>query len=616
MLGRRRRSVALADSTASVDDADPASQPSDERAFANQWEVMYVGKARNLRARLRNYFRGDDGRGVRIRSMVRRIARIDVIVTHTEAEALLLEANLIKRFRPRYNVVLRDDKSYPYIRITGHEFPRITFHRGARKRGDRYFGPYPSAGSVRATLEQLAKLFAVRQCEDSVFANRSRPCLQHQIERCTAPCVGLIEADEYRLDVEASARFLSGRNEVVISDLVARMEATAARLEFEKAARLRNQISRLRQVSQQQYVAGGDGDADVLALAIDGGLACLQVGIVRGGQHLGHKTLFPTLPDDVSPPSAMASLIAQYYAEDPPPPLLLVQPLPDEVSLLVDWLGDRRGGSVRIVAHPRGERARWLEMVARNAQMALATKRAEQGSFERRFTQLAQALRLSQLERVECFDISHTQGERTVASCVVFGREGAIKTDYRRYHIEGIEPGDDYAAMHQALMRRFSRLQKGEGKSPDLLLIDGGKGQVARALEVLQTLELGAIRVVGVAKGEGRKPGLETLIVEDGAGRLRLDEHSPALHLVQQVRDEAHRFAITGHRARREKARRSSELESIPGLGPKRRGALLKHFGGLKALKRASVDELTKVPGIHRHLAQAVYEFFHPGTES
>jgi excinuclease ABC subunit C len=574
--------------------------------------VLYVGKANSLRKRIASYFRTAGERSPKTRAMVAQIADIRVAVTQTEAEALLLEANLIKRHRPRYNILLRDDKSYPYIYVSNHAYPRLGFHRGARKKGVRYFGPYPSTVAVRDTLNLLQKLFLVRQCEDSVFAHRSRPCLQHQIGRCTAPCVGLIDPEEYAADVDASVRFLEGRSDQVIGDLVQRMETASAELRFERAARLRDQIASLRQISEQQYVAGGEGDADIFALAREGGSAAVQIFFVRNGQNLGNSVRYPKLPEEANNAEIMAAILAQYYAERDPPRLVLVSQRPEQPEALEALLEQRRGSKVRLAWSLRGQRAEWLRMAQRNAELALQTHLAGKAGQQARLEALAAALNLPELpRRMECFDISHTQGEGTVASCVVFGPEGPIKSDYRRFNISGIEPGDDYAAMHQALERRFARLKKGEGQVPDILFIDGGKGQVSQALDVLRMQELDGLRVIGVAKGAERRPGLETLVLSGVEGPSILPPQSSALHLIQQIRDEAHRFAITGHRARRAKARRESRLEDIPGLGPKRRTALLRDFGGLRGIARAGVEELAKVPGISRNLARAIYEGFH-----
>jgi excinuclease ABC subunit C len=574
--------------------------------------VLYVGKANSLRKRIASYFRTAGERSPKTRAMVAQIADIRVAVTQTEAEALLLEANLIKRHRPRYNILLRDDKSYPYIFVSNHDYPRLGFHRGTRKKGVRYFGPYPSTVAVRDTLNLLQKLFLVRQCEDSVFAHRSRPCLQHQIGRCTAPCVGLIDPEEYAADVDASLRFLEGRSDRVIGDLVQRMATAAAELCFERAARLRDQIASLRQISEQQYVAGGEGDADIFALAREGGSAAVQIFFVRNGQNLGNSVHYPKLPEETGNAEIMTAILAQYYVEREPPRQVLLSERPEEPEALEALLEQRRGSRVKLAWSTRGQRAEWLRMAERNAELALRTHLAGRAGQQARLEALAAALNLPELpRRMECFDISHTQGEGTVASCVVFGPEGPIKSDYRRFNIAGIEPGDDYAAMHQALERRFARLNKGEGQVPDLLFVDGGKGQVSQALDVLRVQGLEGMRVVGVAKGADRRPGLETLVLSGVKGPSILPAQSSALHLIQQIRDEAHRFAITGHRARRAKVRRESRLEEIPGLGPKRRTALLRHFGGLRGIARAGVEELAKVPGISRNLARAIYEGFH-----
>jgi excinuclease ABC subunit C len=574
--------------------------------------VLYVGKANSLRKRIASYFRTAGERSPKTRAMVAQIADIRVAVTQTEAEALLLEANLIKRHRPRYNILLRDDKSYPYIFVSNHEYPRLGFHRGARKKGVRYFGPYPSTVAVRDTLNLLQKLFLVRQCEDSVFAHRSRPCLQHQIGRCTAPCVGLIDPEEYAADLDASVRFLEGRSDQVIGDLVLRMETASAELRFERAARLRDQIASLRQISEQQYVAGGEGDADIFALAREGGAAAVQIFFVRNGQNLGNSVRYPKLPEEAGNAEIMAAILAQYYAEREPPRLVLVSQRPEQPEALEALLEQRRGSKVKLAWSLRGQRAEWLRMAQRNAELALQAQLAGKAGQRARLEALAATLNLPELpRRMECFDISHTQGEGTVASCVVFGPEGPIKSDYRRFNIAGIEPGDDYAAMHQALDRRFARLKKGEGEVPDILFIDGGKGQVSQALDVLRAQGLEGLRVIGVAKGAERRPGLETLVLSGVEGPSILPPQSSALHLIQQIRDEAHRFAITGHRARRAKARRESRLEEIPGLGPKRRTALLRHFGGLRGIARAGIEELAKVPGISRNLARAIYDGFH-----
>jgi excinuclease ABC subunit C len=587
-------------------------RPGVYRMLDGEGTVLYVGKARDLRKRVSSYFRRHVTSD-RIRSMVSQIRAIEVTVTGTEAEALLLENNLIKQHRPRYNVLLRDDKSYPYILVTDHPFPRLAFHRGARKPGGRYFGPYPSAGAVRETLNLLQKLFMVRQCEDSFFQNRSRPCLQYQIRRCTAPCVGYVDEASYRQDVEHALQFLEGRSEEVIRDLVQRMEQSSARLAFEEAARYRDQISRLRQVSEQQYISGESGDVDIIACHMASGQACVQVFFVRGGHHLGNKALFPSVPGDTAVDELLTAFLGQYYLAREVPAEIILSHAPADREALTQMLALRRGKAVALSWNVRGERARWLEMAERNARLALETRLASRAGMRERLEALADELDLEEPpSRMECFDISHTHGELTVASCVVFDGEGPVKSDYRRFNIEGITPGDDYAAMAQALQRRYTRLKEGEGRLPDVLFIDGGRGQVAEARRVLEELQVQGVMVVGVAKGADRKPGLETLVLSDPEHpTIILPPGSRALHLIQQIRDEAHRFAITGHRQRRARARTTSPLEQIPGMGPKRRQQLLKHFGGLRGVSRAGVAELAKVPGISQKLAQQIYDSFH-----
>ncbi|TVQ72999.1 MAG: excinuclease ABC subunit UvrC [Chromatiaceae bacterium] len=573
--------------------------------------VLYVGKAKNLRNRVSSYFRRNLP-SPRIRSMVAQIRDVQVTVTTTEAEALLLENNLIKQHRPRYNVLLRDDKSYPYIFLSQHTYPRLTFHRGARKKPGRYFGPYPSTPAVRDTLNLLQKLFLIRPCKDSFFENRSRPCLQYQIKRCTAPCVGLIDPLAYERDVKHAVDFLEGRSDQVMRDLVADMEAASARLEFERAAQVRDQITRLRQISERQYVSGEGGDVDIIAAALEGGQVCVQVFSIRGGLNLGNRALFPSLPEETSGEALMTAFLGQYYLSREVPPQIIVSHAPEEPDLLEEMLAMQRGHKVTLAWNVRGERARWLEMAQRNAQMSLATRLAGKAGMRERLEALREALELEEVPtRMECFDISHSHGEATVASCVVFNPEGPLKSDYRRFNIRDITPGDDYAAMHQALHRRYTRLKEGEARLPDILFIDGGKGQVRQALEVLEALQVEGVMVVGVAKGEDRRPGLETLILSDERGPSILPPSSKALHLIQQIRDEAHRFAITGHRQQRAKARNTSPLEQIPGMGPKRRQQLLKHFGGLRGVSSARVEELAKVPGISRKLAQQIFDSLH-----
>ncbi len=575
--------------------------------------ILYVGKAKNLKKRLSSYFRGS-GLAPKTAALVRQIADIQLTATHTETEALLLENHLIKQHRPRYNVLMRDDKSYPEILLgTGHTYPCLSYHRGPHRQPGRYFGPYPSALAVKETLNLLQKVFRLRDCADHEFANRSRPCMQYQIKRCTAPCVGFISREDYARDVQDAAGFLEGRSQQVIHALVERMEQAAERLAFEEAALLRDRIGQLRAVSEKQYVSTQGGSVDVLACEQAGGIACVEVLTIRDGRNLGGRAFFPKNVEDMEEGAILSAFIGQMYLERDPPRELLVSHALPERTLLEQALGKASGHAVRIQSAPRGERARWVEMARHNAQLALAQRLASRGSQQARLEALREALNMTEApQRIECFDISHTMGESTVASCVVFGPEGPLKTAYRRYNIQDITPGDDYAAMKQALERRFGRAVKEDGALPDLLLIDGGAGQVSQAEEVLAALGLSErIMVVGVAKGPERRPGEETLLLAHSRRALDLPPHSPALHLIQQVRDEAHRFAITGHRARRARSRDTSSLENIAGVGGKRRQQLLKHFGGLQALSRAGVEDIASVPGISAALAQRIYDHFH-----
>lgn len=588
------------------------------RMLDAEGEVIYVGKARNLKRRVSSYFQKTHDTP-KTRAMVAQVRQIEITVTHTETEALLLENNLIKSLRPRYNVVLRDDKSYPYIYVsTEQPFPRLGFHRGARTGSGRYFGPYPSAGAVRETLNLLQKLFPVRQCEDSFFRNRSRPCLQYQIKRCTGPCVDLVDAEIYAEDVRHAIMFLEGKSSEVNEELIRRMEDASQALEFERAARYRDQIGSLRRIQERQYVSGKGGDLDVIAAARAGGIGCVQVFYIRGGRNLGNKTYFPRNTEQTDPAGLIAAFVPQYYlgADNRQareiPAQILVSHLPEDAAPLEEVLGQAANRRVRLQRPARGERLRWMRMAVSNAEHALAARLNTQASVVQRFEALQEALQLEDPPtRLECFDISHTMGEAPVASCVVFDTDGPLKSDYRRFNIRDITPGDDYAAMHQALTRRYRRLKEGEGKLPEVLFIDGGKGQVRQAVEVLEELQITGVTVIGVAKGVSRRPGLETLILSGGEGAIILPPDSPALHLIQQVRDEAHRFAITGHRQRRARGRRHSVLEEVPGLGPKRRQQLLRQFGGLQEVSRAGVEDLASVPGISRQLAQRIYDAFH-----
>lgn len=591
-------------------------KPGVYRMLGNDGTVLYVGKAKDLKNRLSSYFRGTLTNS-RIFAMVKQICNVEIAITNTEAEALLLESNLIKQHSPRYNILLKDGKGYPYIHITASEYPRIEFYRGSRKQPGQYFGPYPSVGAVRQTMHLMKKLFKARQCEDSYFANRSRPCLEYQIQRCSAPCVGLIDQQEYAQSIRHAVQFLQGRTQEVIDELVRKMESAALTLNFEKAAEYRDLIESLRHISQQQYVSGSNGNVDVVSICLGSGVASVQVFTVRNGNNLGNRNFFPKLPDDeANSAEILSSFLAQYYLDHDVPGEILVSELPSDADVLADMLTLKQGRKVLIRQPQRGERSKWVELAQRNAEQALQMQVLSRAGMQQRLFALQEALGMSELPaRMECFDISHTMGEATVASCVVFDLNGPVKSEYRRYNIEGIQPGDDYAAMHQALTRRFRRAVEQAGKLPDILFIDGGKGQVVQALAVLHELNVTGVDVVGVAKGEGRKPGLETLIIEQGSERLALPDHSAALHLIQQIRDEAHRFAITGHRARRQKARTQSPLEQIEGLGAKRRQVLLQQFGGLKAIERASAEELAKVSGISLSLACKIYDFFN-GEES
>jgi len=588
------------------------SRPGVYRMLDAQHDVLYVGKARNLKKRVSSYFR-KTGLNAKTQALVGQIAGIEVTVTNTEGEALLLENNLIKQHQPRYNVLLRDDKSYPYIYLsTDQKFPRLSFHRGARRGKGRYFGPYPSSGAVRESLHLLQKLFRVRQCEDSFFRNRARPCLQYQIKRCTAPCVGYVSTADYAGDVRNTVMFLEGKSSTVIDGMVKKMDRAAADLHYEQAAEIRDQIASLHRVQEKQYVSNERGDLDIVACATDRGHTCIQVFFVRRGRNLGNTVFFPKNPAESGSEDVLSAFLSQYYIGREIPAELLLSHRPADSSLLREVLGEQAGHRVRLTTSVRGDRARWLRLARSNAEQALASWLNTRKGYAGRLRELQSALGLPDPpERMECFDISHTSGEATVASCVVFGMEGPLKSDYRRFNIEHIQPGDDYGAMEQALTRRYTRLMKGEGKLPDLLFIDGGKGQVSSAVSALEELQVTGVRIVGVAKGPERKPGLETLFIAGDGRAVHLPDNSPALHLIQQIRDEAHRFAITGHRQRRAKTRRTSALEGIPGVGPKRRQQLLKQFGGLQEVARAGVDDLVGVKGINRALAQQIYDAFH-----
>ncbi|MGY0504542.1 excinuclease ABC subunit UvrC [Luteimonas sp. e5] len=585
------------------------SAPGVYRMYDADGQLLYVGKAASLKKRVASYF--NKALSLRTASMVAQIAHMDVTLTRTPGEALLLENQLIKTQKPRYNVLLRDDKSYPYVLVSREEWPRISAQRGARSRPGRYFGPYPSVGAVRETLNLMHKLFRLRSCEDSVFRNRSRPCLQYQIGRCSAPCVGLVEPDEYAESVRRATLFLEGRSDELTRELGEEMEAASAALEFERAARIRDLLAAIRSVQARQFVDGDAAELDVLACAMQGGRACVTVLSFRDGRNLGARSHFPRLNGADNGEEVLAAFVSQYYAEQPAPrEIVLDRAIPD-IELLEEAFSTAAGRRVQIKHNVRGERAGYLDLVRRNAQAALASELSSRASQAARLADLQQMLGLAQTPaRIECFDISHTMGEATVASCVAFDAEGPLRSQYRRYNITGIEPGDDYAAMAQALQRRLRRAVEQDGVLPDVLLIDGGAGQLARAREVLAELGVQGVALVGVAKGEARKAGEETLLLDDGR-ELRPGIASPGLQLIQQVRDEAHRFAITGHRGRRQKARSSSRLEDIPGIGPRRRANLLKHFGGLAGLREAGVDEIARVEGVSHALAERIYAALH-----
>jgi excinuclease ABC subunit C len=619
------------------------------RMYGEPGELLYVGKARNLRKRVSSYFLRASG-NPRIESMVEQIRRIEVTLTHTEDEALLLEANLIKEQRPRYNVLYRDDKSYPYLRFTTHAYPRIAFHRGATSGPDRYFGPFASAASVRESLTTLQKLFRLRPCRDTFFANRQRPCLQYQIKRCSGPCVGLISEQAYARDVDRARQLLEGRGDELAAELGNEMEQASQALEFELAARLRDQIAALRRVREDRSFTGGASDIDVIAVAPHAAASCVVVTSVRKGTNLGHRSYFPRHPQHTSADELLESFLTQHYLEQAPPAEVLISHVVEDVDWIAQALSQKAGRKVRISVPRRGARERLMAMTLNTAAQALSAHLAESASMDQRLLELQRVLELDQPpKRLECFDISHTGGERTVASCVVFDADGPLKSAYRKFNIstrgesapepaadggaagsarartharpaepdsrhrvaDAIEPGNDYAAIRQAVSRRYARIRSGEGVAPDVLFIDGGQGQLGVALEALDELGIQDLKVVGIAKGPTRRPGLEELVLPEPQPPLRLPPDSPALHLIQRIRDEAHRFAITGHRARREKARLTSGLEAIEGLGPVRRRALLKTLGGLAQVKRAGVDELTRVEGINRPLAERIFAHFH-----
>jgi excinuclease ABC subunit C len=602
------------------------------RMLGEAGAVLYVGKARDLKKRVTSYFQKSD-LSPRIRHMVARIQEIQTTVTRTEAEALLLENNLIKGLAPKYNILFRDDKSYPYLQLTGHAYPRLAYFRGTPDKKHRTFGPFPNSLAVRESIQILQKVFRLRTCEDSVFSNRSRPCLLYQIHRCSAPCVGKVSDADYAREAAMAEMFLNGKDNEVISEISARMQAAAADLHFEQAAVLRDQLQALSAVRARQFVESrSNQDADIIAGVIRNGVACVYLSMVRGGRSLGGRSFFPThvaLPAAGPPqggnstpsggseawgqlnadlPALLEAFAGQHYVGRPIPTTLVLE---CEVEGLAEWLSEQAGRRINIVTHPQEERRIWLEMAHKNAELSLATREGLRENQANRLTALNEALGEEGITRIECFDVSHTMGEATVVSCVVFDQGAMQSSEYRRYNVTGITPGDDYAAMRDALTRRYGKIAEGEGKLPDLLLIDGGKGQLHMAVDVLTELGMGNLPMVGVAKGVERKPGMEQLFLPGEVEPLRLASDHPALHLIQQVRDEAHRFAITGHRAKRGKARTQSSLQDIVGVGAKRRQKLLQTFGGLRGVVDAGVEELAQVEGISHELAERIYRELH-----
>jgi excinuclease ABC subunit C len=571
--------------------------------------VLYVGKAINLRKRVGSYFQKND-HSPRIRLMLAQVIRLDTTVVRSEGEALVLENNLIKALSPRYNILFRDDKSYPYVVITGHDSPRLAYYRGTLDKRHQYFGPFPNGYVVKESIQLLQKVFKIRTCEDTVFTNRSRPCLLHQIKRCSAPCVDLISRDDYRADVNNAVRFLSGKANEVLGELESRMQIASEGWRFEEAAAIRDQISALSRIQDKQFVSSNSSevDADIVVCVISQGMICVNLAMVRGGRHLGDKNLFPSHADGYDAPAALEAFLAQHYLDSKAPPVIYCHPEPENTTLLADLLSQQAEHKVVLNSNPNGERRVWLDMALKNAELAILQRSSQTATQHARLASLIEAMNWPDtIARIECFDISHTMGEATVASCVVYDRMDMQPKEYRRYNIEGITLGDDYAAMRQALIRRYGKIAAGEGVVPDVVLIDGGKGQLSMALEAMS--EVGVLEpiLLGVAKGETRKAGLEQLILVDRPEPIQLRRDHPALHLIQQIRDEAHRFAITGHRARRAKARISSSLEDVEGIGPKRRQKLLASFGGLQGVKGASVDELKQVEGISQALAEKIH---------
>jgi len=588
------------------------SNPGVYKMYNSDKEVIYVGKAKNLKKRVSSYFRAGNHSN-RIKRMISLIKNVDLIITKSEADALLLENIQIKKYRPRFNILLRDDKSYPYIYVdTHHNYPRLSFYRGKRKKDGKFFGPYSNVYSVRDALNTLQKLFKVRQCSDSFFKNRARPCLQYQIERCSAPCVGLIKKDDYIADINMSMKFLDGKNTEIIDLLIKKMEHASDSQNFESAANFRDQIESLRHTCEQSVVSGEKGDVDIISVFIISETACIQVFNIRNGVSFGNETFFPDIDESINESSLLSIFIGQYYLSRQIPKEIIINKITKDKKILEYILSKKKNSKVVITNSVRGIRQRWVELAEKNTMDSINTKILSKRNMFNRFHSLQDLLGLSDIpKKLECFDVSHTFGEQTVASCVSFSIEGAQKKDYRKFNIKSTSIGDDYAAMKEALTRHFSRLKKSDVSLPDICFIDGGIGQVNIALKVMEELQISTVQIIGVSKGKERKPGEETIIMDYGKTKINLEKNSLALHLIQQIRDEAHRFAITGHRKRRDKSRFKSPLEEIPGLGPKRKQMLLKHFGGLQGLVKAGEDEIKKIPGINKTLAEAIYFRFH-----
>ncbi|MBV9575571.1 MAG: excinuclease ABC subunit UvrC [Gammaproteobacteria bacterium] len=599
--------------------ANLSHHPGVYQMLGEKAEVLYVGKAKNLKKRVSSYFSGKI-KDPKTLSLVKQIKNIDFTITHTENEAVLLECNLIKKHQPRYNILLRDDKSYPYILITHqHAYPRIDIYRGSRKKNGLYFGPYPNAQSVREAISLLQKVFRIRTCRDHYFASRVRPCLLYQIGRCTGPCVDLISKEDYAHQIQLAILFLEGKSHRIIEELQTKMETLAHAFQYELAAQYRDQINRLRQMQDRQYVNVSEGNADIIGFAMTAGLVCIYLLSIRNGQLLGGRSYFPKVPDYAETHDILAAFVTQHYLatsshRETIPKTIMINAAIAEQNLIESVLSEQSGHKVVVKIPKRGEKLKWLEMAMTSAQQSLNVHLFSKMHLQERFLALQKIVGLNKsIDRIECFDISHTMGEATVASCVVFDQNGPRKNDYRRFNIQAITPGDDVAAMHQVIHRRFKRLQKEAAALPDIIFIDGGKTQLAAAQDVMKNLNIAEVLLIGVSKGEGRKPGYEALHIGNQPA-VHLPADSPALHLIQQIRDEAHRFAITGHRHLRDKIRRTSLLESIPGIGSKRRRELLRYFGGIQGVAHASLDELTKVPGISRSIAEKIFAALHDAT--